>query len=199
MSAPSWLRNHRLLVARRRRDSAGVDRCLRLALRPPRVPRTGCMGEHSSTDAEPRRRAALLRPANLGSQQDRQPVGQLAHRQRDASFMSEARGSAAPLIRAVSPACRPEDLQLGARRTGSPGNKAARPAIKAGRAGDRAREGRQAYWPCAARAFSICALTASRLKLAPGCMGGNSIAVCATFATSFCTNWKRQNSYTNQL
>ncbi len=46
------------------------------------------------------------------------------------------------------------------------------------------------YWPCAARAFSICALTASRLKLAPGCIGGNSIAVCATFPTSCCTNWK---------
>ena len=53
---------------------------------------------------------------------------------------------------------------------------------------------REAYWPCAARAFSSCALTASRLKLAPGCIGGNSIAVCATFATSCCTNTKRQNS-----
>ena len=36
-------------------------------------------------------------------------------------------------------------------------------------------------------------LTVSRLKLAPFCMGGNSIAVCASFPTSFWTNWKRQN------
>ena len=56
-----------------------------------------------------------------------------------------------------------------------------------------------AYLACAAIAFSICALTASRLKLAPFCIGGYSIAVWATLATSFCTNWKRQNSKTNQL
>src|SRR6185312_17402655 len=48
-------------------------------------------------------------------------------------------------------------------------------------------------------AFSICSLTASRLKLAPFCIGGNSIAVWASFATSCWTNWKRQNSKTNQL
>jgi len=53
---------------------------------------------------------------------------------------------------------------------------------------------RETYWPCADRAFSSCALTASRLKLAPGCIGGNSIAVWATLAISYCTNWKRQNS-----
>src|SRR5213595_858567 len=51
-----------------------------------------------------------------------------------------------------------------------------------------------AYLACAAIAFSICALTASRLKLAPFCIGGYSIAVWATLPTSFCTNWKRQNS-----
>ena len=56
-----------------------------------------------------------------------------------------------------------------------------------------------AYLECAAMAFSICALTASRLKLAPFCIGGYSIAVWATLATSFCTNWKRQNSKANQL
>jgi len=50
------------------------------------------------------------------------------------------------------------------------------------------------YLACAAIAFSICALTASRLKLAPFCIGGYSIAVWATLAISFCTNWKRQNS-----
>jgi len=56
------------------------------------------------------------------------------------------------------------------------------------------------YWPAwAAIAFWIDALTASRLKLAPGCMGGKSIAVCATFATSCWTNTKRQNSNANQL
>ena len=46
-------------------------------------------------------------------------------------------------------------------------------------------------------ASSIFALTASRLKLAPFCMGGYSIAVCASLATSCCTKTKRQNSYTN--
>src|SRR5262245_2580002 len=56
------------------------------------------------------------------------------------------------------------------------------------------------YFPaCDWMAFSICSLTASRLKLAPFCMGGNSIAVWATLATSCCTNWKRQNWQTNQL
>lgn len=42
--------------------------------------------------------------------------------------------------------------------------------------------------------FWICSLTVSKLKLAPFCIGGNSIAVCASFPTSCCTNWKRQNS-----
>jgi len=55
------------------------------------------------------------------------------------------------------------------------------------------------YFACAAIAFSICSLTASRLKLAPFCMGGNSIAVWPSFATSCCTNTPRQNWYANQL
>jgi hypothetical protein len=47
---------------------------------------------------------------------------------------------------------------------------------------------------CALIAFSICAFTASRLKLAPFCIGGNSNAVWASVATCRCTNTKRQNS-----
>jgi len=51
------------------------------------------------------------------------------------------------------------------------------------------------YLPaCDCIAFSICSLTVSRLKLAPFCIGGKSIAVWASFPTSCCTNWKRQNS-----
>jgi hypothetical protein len=51
------------------------------------------------------------------------------------------------------------------------------------------------YWAlCDNIAFSICAFTASRLKLAPFCIGGNSIAVWASFPTSCCAYWKRQNS-----
>ena len=46
---------------------------------------------------------------------------------------------------------------------------------------------------------SIFAFTASRLKLAPFCMGGYSMAVMASFATCCWTNTKRQNSYWNQL
>src|SRR5215831_4661226 len=48
-------------------------------------------------------------------------------------------------------------------------------------------------------AFSICSLTASRLKLAPFCIGGKSIAVWASLATSCCTSTKRQNSNPHQL
>ncbi len=45
------------------------------------------------------------------------------------------------------------------------------------------------YFPaCDCMAFSICSLTASRLKLAPFCIGGNSIAVWASFPTSCCAN-----------
>ena len=56
------------------------------------------------------------------------------------------------------------------------------------------------YWPaCDFMAASICALTASRLKLAPFCIGGKSIAVWASCATRCCTNTKRQNSKANQL
>ena len=56
------------------------------------------------------------------------------------------------------------------------------------------------YLPvCDCMAFSICSLTASRLKLAPFCIGGNSIAVWASLPTSCCTNWNRQNSKANQL
>ena len=40
-----------------------------------------------------------------------------------------------------------------------------------------------AYLPIAALAASIFAFTASRLKLAPFCIGGNSIAVMASFST----------------
>src|SRR5262245_20310717 len=43
-------------------------------------------------------------------------------------------------------------------------------------------------------ALSICSFTASRLKLAPFCIGGKSIAVCASLPTSCCTSTKRQNS-----
>jgi hypothetical protein len=51
------------------------------------------------------------------------------------------------------------------------------------------------YFPvCDCMAFWICSLTASKLKLALFCIGGNSIAVCASFPTSCCANWKRQNS-----
>jgi len=39
------------------------------------------------------------------------------------------------------------------------------------------------YLPMAALAANILALTASRLKLAPFCIGGNSIAVMANFST----------------
>src|SRR5213594_515517 len=49
----------------------------------------------------------------------------------------------------------------------------------------------------AALAASILAFTASRLKLAPFCIGGYSTAVMASFVTSSCTNTKRQNSYLN--
>ena len=40
------------------------------------------------------------------------------------------------------------------------------------------------YLPIAARAASIFAFTASRLKLAPFCIGGNSMAVMMSFSTS---------------
>ena len=58
---------------------------------------------------------------------------------------------------------------------------------------------RFAHLAIADRAASILAFTASRLKLAPFCSGGNSMAVMASFATSCWTNTKRQNSYWNQL
>src|SRR4051812_24883845 len=54
------------------------------------------------------------------------------------------------------------------------------------------------YFAIAAWAAAIFAFTASRLKLAPFCIGGNSIAVLASFSTSCWTNTKRQNSYLNQ-
>src|SRR6185312_7172385 len=47
-------------------------------------------------------------------------------------------------------------------------------------------DGNHYFAGCAAIAFSICAFTASKLKLAPFCMGGNSIAVWASFATCCC-------------
>ena len=52
---------------------------------------------------------------------------------------------------------------------------------------------------CAWTALRICSLTASRLKLAPFCIGGNSMNVSATFATSCCANVKRQNSWAKKL
>src|SRR5262245_15421615 len=55
-----------------------------------------------------------------------------------------------------------------------------------------------AYLAIAALAASIFSFTASRLKLAPFCIGGNSIAVWANFSTWSWTNTKRQNSYLNQ-
>src|ERR1051326_1701021 len=56
----------------------------------------------------------------------------------------------------------------------------------------------EAHFAIAVLAASIFAFTASRLKLAPFCIGGNSIAVMASFSTSCWTNTKRQNSYLNQ-
>src|SRR6266702_3035448 len=55
-----------------------------------------------------------------------------------------------------------------------------------------------AYLPIAARTASIFAFTASRLKLAPFCIGGNSMAIMASLATSSWTKTKRQNSYLYQ-
>src|SRR4051794_32730792 len=55
-----------------------------------------------------------------------------------------------------------------------------------------------AYLAIAAWAAAIFAFTASRLKLAPFCIGGNSIAVMASFSTFCWTNTNRQNSYLNQ-
>jgi hypothetical protein len=51
----------------------------------------------------------------------------------------------------------------------------------------RSENGLEAYLPIArsAIALSIAALTADMLKLAPPCIGGKSIRVCAAFATSF--------------
>src|SRR5580658_8513244 len=64
--------------------------------------------------------------------------------------------------------------------------------------------GRVDYWPgplLAASAwailFAISAFTASRLKLAPFCIGGYSIKVCSALPTTCWTNTKRQNSYLN--
>src|ERR1700693_6073065 len=56
----------------------------------------------------------------------------------------------------------------------------------------------RAYLATEAWAAAIFAFTASRLKLAPFCIGGNSIAVIASFSTCCWTNTKRQNSYLNQ-
>src|SRR3954454_8452833 len=53
------------------------------------------------------------------------------------------------------------------------------------------------YLAIADLAAAIFAFTASRLKLAPFCIGGNSIAVMASFSTCCCTKTKRQNSYLN--
>src|SRR6267154_6198657 len=50
------------------------------------------------------------------------------------------------------------------------------------------------YCWCSFMACAIFSFTASRLKLAPFCIGGYSRAVMASFATSCWTNTKRQNS-----
>src|ERR1700688_86031 len=55
-----------------------------------------------------------------------------------------------------------------------------------------------AYLAIDAWAAAIFTFTASRLKLAPFCIGGNSIAVMASFSTCCWTNTKRQNLYLNQ-
>src|SRR6266702_427292 len=52
-----------------------------------------------------------------------------------------------------------------------------------------------AYLAIAFLAAAIFSFTASRLKLAPFCIGGNSIAVIASFSTTSWTSTKRQNSY----
>ena len=59
----------------------------------------------------------------------------------------------------------------------------------------------QRYLPTlwAAIVASICAFTASMLKLAPFCIGGKSMKLCAALPTSCCTSTKRQNSVANQL
>src|SRR2546421_10819654 len=77
-----------------------------------------------------------------------------------------------------------------------------RTEAKGGAPADRPHQDREspsfAYFAIAALAASIFAFTASRLKLAPRCIGGNSIAVIASFATCCWTNTKRQNSNLNQ-
>src|SRR5262245_58797156 len=45
--------------------------------------------------------------------------------------------------------------------------------------------------------FAISAFTASRLKLAPRCIGGNSMKDSSALAITFWTNTNRQNSYLN--
>ena len=69
---------------------------------------------------------------------------------------------------------------------------------EAGRRAQTARvRARLPYLPIAARAAAIFAFTASRLKLAPFCIGGYSMAVTMSFSTCSWTNTKRQNSYWN--
>src|SRR5580698_3373145 len=67
------------------------------------------------------------------------------------------------------------------------------------------RDGHCVYWlgPLAADSacailFAISAFTASRLKLAPFCIGGYSRKVWSSLPTTCWTNTKRQNSYLNQ-
>jgi len=59
-------------------------------------------------------------------------------------------------------------------------------------------QSRSCHFATACLAASIWAFTASRLKLAPLCIGGNSMAVLANSSTFCCMNTKRQNSYWNQ-
>lgn len=71
-------------------------------------------------------------------------------------------------------------------------------SVRLARATEIGRAPRPIHLPIADLAASILALTASRLKLAPFCMGGNSMAVMASLATCCWTKTKRQNSYWNQ-
>ena len=67
------------------------------------------------------------------------------------------------------------------------------------RPGGRFRTQDSDYCCCAFMASAIFAFRASRLKLAPFCMGGYSMAVWASLPTCCWTNTNRQNSYRNQF
>ena len=56
-----------------------------------------------------------------------------------------------------------------------------------------------AYWACAVILFCSSSFTCSRLKLAPFCIGGKSMKVCAYWPITCCTSTKRKNNQTNSL